>query len=373
MNLKRIPLRVTGKSPLGETLPDDHPPPRSGPIDGPGVWYGSDLQTETNWQYELSGSDQLEVLAAMSEALKRRQRIIDIEKNDFLLPSLSLKLETLKEEVINGRGFCLLRHFPIQGLSFREIAAMYWGLGCHIGSARSQNTHGHLLGHVTDLADSVDNKSVRGYLTNRHLKFHCDSVDIVWLLCLRKAKEGGCSSIVSSYTIHNEMWCRCPELARALYGAIARDRRDEIPPGGGPWYELPVFNYYKNRLAINYLRTHIDMADRHSDALRRSDEIVAALDMVHELANDPMLHLTMQFEPGDIQLLHNHQILHDRTAYKDWDEEDRKRYLLRLWLSPENGIELPKAFAGRYNSIEIGNRGGVLINGMECCVPLTPM
>ncbi|MEC8171961.1 MAG: TauD/TfdA family dioxygenase, partial [Pseudomonadota bacterium] len=127
------------------------------------------------------------------------------------------------------------------------------------------------------------------------------------------------------------------------------------------------------RLAINFLRTHIDMSQRHPDALRMSDEVVEALDLMYDLANDPSLHLTMEFQPGDVQLLHNHQILHDRTAYEDWDDEDRKRYLLRLWLSPPDGIELPQAFAGRYNSVTAGDRGGVTIPGMEKIVPLTPV
>ena len=126
------------------------------------------------------------------------------------------------------------------------------------------------------------------------------------LLCLRQAKVGGLSTIVSSYTIHNEMWARRPDLAKLLYGPIARDRRDEIPQGRGPWYELPVFNFCNGRLAVNFLRKHIDTAERHADALRRTTELDKALDMVYELARDPALHLSMDFRPGDIQVLHNH-------------------------------------------------------------------
>jgi hypothetical protein len=53
--------------------------------------------------------------------------------------------------------------------------------------------------------------------------------------------------------------------------------------------------------------------------------------MMYELANGPSVHLTMPDEPGDIQLLDDHQIMHDRIAYENWEEEERKRYLLRLW------------------------------------------
>jgi len=309
----------------------------------------------------------------MRHAREAHGEILEIDRGSFPLPTLEPVLARQRDEIIGGRGFTLFRNFPIEDLSFPEIATLYWGFGTYFGSARSQNTRGHLLGHVIDLGSDFPNASERGYLTNRHLKFHCDSVDLVGLLCLRKAMRGGRSTVVSSYTIHNEMWRRRPDLARVLYGPIARDRRDEIPEGKGPWYELPVFNHYRGRLAINYLRTHIDMASRHADAHPISAELEAALDMVSDLANDPALHLSVNFEPGDIQLLHNHQTLHDRTAYEDWPEADRKRYLLRLWLSPPDGIELPTAFAGRYGSVEIGDRGGVVVPDIEFQVPLTPV
>ena len=93
--------------------------------------------------------------------------------------------------------------------------------------------------------------------------------------------------------------------------------------------------------------------------------------MIYELAEDPDLYLSMDFAPGDIQLLHNHQILHNRTAYEDWPEPERKRYLLRLWLSPPDGLTLPAAFAERYGSVTVGDRGGVVIKGTKRHVPLT--
>jgi len=81
----------------------------------------------------------------------------------------------------------------------------------------------------------------------------------------------------------------------------------------------------------------------------------------------------MDFEPGDIQLLHNHQILHDRTGYVDWPDPPRKRHLLRLWLSPPDGRPLPDCFAPRYGSVEIGRRGGILVPDATLTVPLEPV
>ena len=366
-------MSVAMSLPSGDRLPLDHPPPYHGPVDSPGAWYGRDQAKTDDWQYVLSKVERQELLAATERAMAAHSDIKQVTQDAFPLPTLAETFARLRHEILRGRGFVLLRGVPVEGLSFPEQACMYWGLGTYFGSARSQNTRGHLLGHVTDISDRFDNKSDRGYLTARHLPYHCDSVDVVGLFCLRKAKEGGLSSIVSSYTIHNEIWARRPDLAPLLYGPVPRDRRDEIPEGKGPWYELPVCSYFEGRLAINFLRKHIDTSQRHPDALRISAELSEALDLVHELANDADLHLKMAFEPGDVQLLHNHQMLHDRTAYVDWDDPDRRRYLLRLWLAPPDGIPLPQAFAGRYRSVTIGDRGGVAIPGMETVVPLSAM
>ncbi len=357
----------------GNRLSPNHPSARQGPIGGPGVWYGSELKDSAAWTYPLSEAERTEIVDAMRFARRRRDDIAQMAKDDFPMPTFGARLEELRQEVLRGRGFVLLRDFPVEGFAFDEIATMYWAFGTYIGSARSQNARGHLLGHVTDIADRYDDPSKRGYLSRRHLYYHSDSVDMVSLLCLQQAKSGGLSTIVSSYAIHDEMWKRRPDLAEILYGPVPRSRRKEIPQGKGPWYELPVFNYLDGRLVISFLRQFIDDAQEHPDVGPHDPLLVEALDMMTELADDPELFLSMDFKPGDIQLIHNHQILHNRTEYEDWPDAARKRYLLRLWLSPPDGLALPEAFAERYGSIEVGDRGGVVIQGTERHVPLTAL
>ena len=44
-------------------------------------------------------------------------------------------------------------------------------------------------------------------------------------------------------------------------------------------------------------------------------------------------------QPGDMQFINNHTILHARGAFEDWEDEKDggKRHLLRTWISPPNG------------------------------------
>ncbi len=80
----------------------------------------------------------------------------------------------------------------------------------------------------------------------------------------------------------------------------------------------------------------------------------------------------MEFRTGDVQLVHNHTLLHDRTGFEDWPEPDRKRHLLRLWLAPPQARALPDVFAQRYGSVVPGNRGGVDGSRSALTVPWEP-
>jgi hypothetical protein len=193
----------------------------------------------------------------------------------------------------------------------------------------------------------------------------------VGLLCLKTAKAGGESYLASSMTIYNEVLARRPELMPALFEPFATDRRGEVPEGMQPWFDIPIFNRHAGRLSCIYVRQYIESAQRNfPEARRLTREQREAMDFVDELCNDPSIHLSMEFRPGDIQLLHNHQILHSRGDFENWPEPERHRHLLRMWLAPSEARPLPEAFAPRYGSVEPGARGGIVLKGTTFKVPL---
>jgi hypothetical protein len=313
-----------------------------------------------------------ELDAALVTTQERQLGIIDIGCDDFPLPALAPRLAAIRQELLRGRGFVLMRGIPIERYSIAEAATIYWGIGTHLGKAVSQNAKGHVLGHVRDLGYDLRDPNVRTYQTTKRQYYHADSCDIVGLLCLRTAKWGGLSSIVSSVTAYNEMLARHSDLVGTLFEPFYVDRRGEVPAGMLPYYLLPILNYHAGLLTSYYVRRYIDSAQRLPEVPRLTPRQLAALDAFDALLDDETLHLKMDFEPGDIQLLHNHQILHDRTEYEDWPEPERKRHLLRLWLCPPDGRPLPPAYAQRWGSVEIGNRGGIVVVGTTLSAPLEP-
>ncbi|MGE0222445.1 MAG: TauD/TfdA family dioxygenase [Acetobacteraceae bacterium] len=343
-------------------------------VEGPSVWFGPDMAArEAEWTYVLTPADIAEIETALASVLARDLAIADIRREDFPLPNLGPVLERLRDEVVDGRGFVRVRGVPVQDRPIRESAAAYWGIGTHFGSARSQNARGHLLGHVYDLGgSSAKDPNTRSYATSERQNFHIDRSDVVALLCLRRAKAGGLSTIVSSMAVHNVMAERRPDLLDRLYQPFPVDRRGEVPEGKAPFYQAPVFNEYAGKLSVLYSRLHIGSAQRFPEARRLAPEDYEALDMLAALAGDPALRLDMAFMPGDIQFLHNHTILHARSGYEDWPEPERKRHLLRLWLAPPNARPLPPVFAECYGRLDIGDRGGIICKDTVPHAPLTP-
>jgi hypothetical protein len=317
----------------------------------------------------LSPAELVEIESAAQQLAQREIDWQTVRQGDFPLPALKRRLSHMISEVLEGRGFVLLRGLPVKRWGRRFSAIAFLGLGLHWGSLRSQNRHGHLLGHVRDAGLSSQDPNVRIYQTRERQNYHTDSCDVVGLLCLHPAKSGGLSSLVSSVTMFNEMRQRRPDLARVLFERIETDRRGEVPVGQKPFFCIPVFNWYSGLLSTVYQRSYIESARRFPEVPPLTPGQIEALDLFDQLANDPGLHFRMELQPGDVQLVHNHTLLHDRTAFEDWPEPERKRHLLRLWLAPEGARPLPPVFAERYGSVVPGQRGGVTVPGMRFTIP----
>jgi len=330
-------------------------------IHGPSAWYGPEMIARTDWIYALSEMEIAEIERAVGNLNNRTIEPAKLSPGDFPLPSFGQKLQALLHEVLEGPGFVLIRGLPVETWTERESSIAFLGIGAYLGALRPQNAAGHLLGHVRDLGLASDDPNVRIYQTRERQTFHTDSCDVVGLLCLATSRSGGLSSLVSSVSIFNEMWQRRPDLARVLFEPIETDRRGEVPPGQKPYFRIPVFNWHAGLLSAIYQRQYIESARRFPDVPPLTPEQIEALDLFDNLANDPELHFMMELRRGDIQLVHNHTLLHDRTAFEDWPEPERKRHLLRLWLAPLQARPLPPVFAERFGSIDPGERGGVVV------------
>ena len=346
--------------------------PQLQPVSGRNVWYGPEMARRTNWIRPLSAAE----IDAFETAVGRLDAsgvdIAAIGAGDLDVPVLRALADEIRLAVLHDTGFILVRGVPVERWTPRQCAIAYFGLGKMIGEPVSQNAMGHILGHVKDIGYDYQRPGHRGYQTAVRLPYHCDSSDIVALLCVKPARAGGLSSIVSSGAIYNEMLRQRPDLVAELVQPLYRDRRDEVPVGAEPWYAVPVFNPMPDgSLATTYVRSAIRKAQRFPEVPRLTAEMEAACDLLDNLAESPAIHLDMEFRPGDMQFLNNHWILHSRTAFEDFPEPERRRHLFRLWLACADGPPLPEVFTRVWQGATArGRPAGIRVAGASLKAPL---
>ena len=215
------------------------------PLVDPAGWTSEGLAADGDWVYALSDTEADEIRAAVADVERRGFDILQIGRGDVTMPQFDAGLAALYDELLEGRGFVLIRGVPISDFTKAQAAVAFWIVGTRFGHALSQNGKGHMLGHVKDFGGDYADPNVRGYQTSAEMSYHSDQCDYVALMCMHPAKRGGVSHIASLVTIYNEMLRTAPELVEALIGEFYLTRHGEIPPGEPPWYKLPIFSFHE--------------------------------------------------------------------------------------------------------------------------------
>lgn len=310
------------------------------PITGPTAWRASDVINDDSWMRPLSKAHILEIEQALADVKSRGLSFPNFGKHDFVLPTLSAVLENHMAELETGLGFMLLRGIPVDRYDDDDINIIYWGLGLHMGKAVRQNPQGDLIGQVMNVGDLTD-RQTRVYETNAYLPYHTDPTDIVGLLCIRKAKSGGISSLVSSAALYNEILAHHPEYLSCLYRPMYYPHLGGDKPGMSP-----IFSYHQGQLTCRYLRQYLelghDMMGAPLSAIERE-----AFDLIDSIIHDESMRINMLMEPGDLQLVNNYVVMHSRTSFEDFDDIQQRRKKLRLWLRTPGSRELAYDFPGR--------------------------
>lgn len=274
-------------------------------------------------------------LAAIDELMDRLtgdpRPFHEITRKDFSHPALDADLATLLAYIKTGPGLVVMRGFPVDKYTPEEMQKLYWGIGAHFGHGCSQSADGDYLGHVTNVE-----KASRGYTTARELSLHTDSAEIVGLLCVRDAKEGGMSIYANSLKLHEIIAREHPEYLEILERGFRCDRRGEEAPDDEPVtpYRVPVFSEKDGVLSTRFVRGVIDRgADTLGEPLAPLEK--DALDFLDEVARRDEVRFELRLGPGEASFINNYEMLHARTAFVDHDDPAKKRLLYRLWLEGE--------------------------------------
>jgi hypothetical protein len=316
---------------------------RSAPIEHPSAWRGDSLGGKAAITYHLSQQQ----VDAIDELLARTagKGVHDVEAPDFDHPELDTTLAELYAEIMHGRGLVIIAGLDRARYSDEQLERIYWGIGTHWGVAAVQSVYGDRMGYVQA---NENDPYARAYRSSDELSFHCDTQELVGLMCVEKAEEGGISRMVSSLAVHNVLLERHPELLPALYEGYYL-APPELQHSARPVTEVktPIFCYRDGLVSCTYAANFIKRAAvlRGEELPQDLERAMAAFDAV---VADPAIQLNMQLEPGEMMFWQNFTNLHARTAFRNGS--DRKRKLLRLWLTPRDPRPVDPRFFSRAES-----------------------
>ena len=280
-------------------------------------WRGEDLQTDPSWVVELTDAHRAELVTAADTGE---------------LPSLAPVVREWRRQLQTGLGILLVRGVPVEELGEQQARDVFALLGTHLGDPVSQNKDGELITNIRDVGNDPTDPDVRLYTTAAEQDFHTDGADLIGLLCLRTAREGGLNRVVSSVTVYDEVARQRPDLAPLLlqdWHFFLHTQADGKPLT----FAMPIVRRDSGHTATFFVPWYIRRAQGLPGVPELTPEQDEVLRLYEATANRPDLYLDMDFRPGDMQWIRNAVVLHKRTAYVDWPEPDRHRHLLRLWLT----------------------------------------
>lgn len=361
-------IRTSGQlEPIYEKLRSYEDYPKS--ISGPTVWKAEDYRdSPERWVHRFTAAEAAELGAAADAFIQAGTPLTGISQSNFPLPQLSKRLAVVKTDLLDGKGFILFKGFPVTEWGNLKSAVAYMGLSTYLGYFVSQNGRGHVLGHVKDLGeDSTQIDKVRIYRTNARQFFHADDSDLVGLLCVARALEGGESDITSVHHVFNTLQAERPDVVKTLTEPIWYfDRKGEVSKGQQDWIRTQIFYIEpagEGRVYCKFDPYFVKSLTRFSDKgviPPLSDRQKEAIQVLEDTCMRLSLHMILEI--GDIQFLSNAHVLHARTAYKDYPPPEPRRHLMRLWLAvPENegGWSLP--FVDNNEK----KRGGIQVDDQE--------
>jgi hypothetical protein len=303
---------------------------------GPMVW-DADSQFLNDGLATLDDACQLEIATVAEELRANPLPTEALQPEDFVMPACKSLMASVRETVDNGTGFAVVDRLDVNGLG-RDIATkIYWLLMSMAGRPVAQKWDGTLVYDVLDKGGkATPGSGVRSSTTNGGQGFHNDNAfnlppDFVALFCLQTAMKGGISGIVSFESVYNKLLDEYHEVLERLYQPFHFDRQMEHAPDEDRVSLKPIFEVEGDALNVNFSPRLVEhgyqMKGEELDLKTR-----AAIDALCQTTEIDNLCKRFEFQRGQIQIVNNRRLGHRRTAFRDAEEPEDRRHLVRIWV-----------------------------------------
>ena len=274
-------------------------------------------------------------LTALNELVEKKSQL-NIENSDNF-SIFKKEIERLKTQIlVDGCGFFVIDGSSFKNFTINEKKSLHIIISKILGDLLKQNKKGELSVEIKDLGKSMKT-GARYHHTKEGGSYHTDGSHIysqppnyVGLLCINPAKIGGASKFMSGYTIHNALQQRM-DLLEILYERFYHDKKGENNVGESPAQFEPIFEFVDEKLKFKYQRELIYTGHEKMNK-PLSKKQIEALDFLDKILKNENNVVTFELNSGDLMFSNNSWLIHDRTGFEDYEDEDLKRTLVRTWI-----------------------------------------
>jgi hypothetical protein len=293
------------------------------------VWTGADLAGKEDFAFDLSARNVAALESILAKTAVKDRDAITAE--DARHPDLDDDLARLYRELMNGKGLACVRGFPVEQHSIEELERIYWAFCLHLGYPVSNNSFGHRMVRVQEEVLPGGVQPARGTKSRAELAMHNDAADILSLLCVYPAAQGGESQFASGPAAHNTILAERPDLLGVLYQGFPHHRRSEQPddqPDVTP-YDVPVFSQVDGRICIHFTYSSILPA---MNALGRefTDKQTEAVELLRRVLVRQQVEFRL--ESGEAAVANNFAMCHSRSNFVSSTDPKKARCFLRAWM-----------------------------------------
>lgn len=302
------------------------------------VWRGSDFSQSSSWVTQI-GSEVIADLTALAQTLPLpSEGLLDCDLTSKTSPRLSQFFQAVSKDLTAGKGFALLRGVPADDPEL--LRRVFWLVAHHLGTPVMQNAQGEVLSEVFDrYAGAERGVDTRGYESNDELRFHCDGGDCIGMSCVRQSPIPCTNGLVSLFAIYEEMLLSHPQHLAVLergYALYARKEKGDAEStaklGKVSDSRIPVFAWQNGYMSA-WLNIQLSELAAAVSGQSMTDEEVAALQCVEQVAEQTHMKLSFVQQPGDILWVNNLAVMHRRNKYEDGSLPEEKRLLFRMWIN----------------------------------------
>ena len=271
----------------------------------------------------------------IDELKKNRIELENLNEQSF--PELKNEINELKTtKILRGVGLLIIDGKSFLDFSKDEMTKIYEMISNMLGTLYIQNINSEKIVEIKDEGKSMMSGG-RYHQTNEGGSYHTDSPhwtnvpDLIGLLCINKAKKGGVSKFVSAYTIHNQLLKEQKDKLETLYEKFHFDKRGEFKTNETQTVFEPIFIFKDDKLYCRFIYDYIiaghEIQNRPLSKLQET-----SLQLLEEISKKENNVLSYYLKPNDMTFFDNHRILHGRTGFEDYEDENRKRCFLRTWI-----------------------------------------